>query len=110
MRLFPSTFVSTSAATLRAAASSASETLMRSSCHSRKWAANSSGVAIAFRVGRRRGDFNCFLQNAKPPSRVCSVYGPYHSDMEAMSSRKAYGFHPVSQPNSRIKLNAGDAG
>jgi hypothetical protein len=35
---------------------------------------------------------------------------PYHSKLDAMSSRKPYGFHPVSQPNSRIKLNAEDAG
>ena len=31
-------------------------------------------------------------------------------NMEATSSREPYGFHPVSQPNSRIKLNARDAG
>ena len=51
--------------------------------------------------------FQFFLQNAKPPSgdnRSRALL--YHSDV----ARKPYDFHPASQPNSRIKLNAGHAG
>lgn len=46
---------------------------MRSSCHSRKWAASSSGVAFAFRVGRRRGDFNFFSRMRSHQAE----YGPF---------------------------------
>ncbi len=42
---------------LCAAASSALETSARSFCHSRNWVARSFGV-FAFRIGRRRGEFN----------------------------------------------------
>src|SRR5258708_27192427 len=34
----------------------------------------------------------------------------YHSDVEAMSLRRPYGFRPASQQNSLVKLNAGATG
>ena len=62
---------------------------------------------FAGRSATRRFKFFSPECEAAKAEYVPSRGHPYHSDAEPTSSAGRYGFHPVSQPRSRVKLNAG---